>query len=61
MREGVEVTVSGERATVTGIVILSVRFDGQGIRERYGYTRTFVRRDGRWQIVGARLTKAGAA
>ncbi len=58
--EDVKVKVSGERATVTGIVVLSVRFDGQGIRERYGYTRTFVRRDGRWQIVAAQLTRAGA-
>ncbi len=58
--EDVVVTVSGERATVTGIVVLSVRFDGQGIRERYGYTRTFVRRDGRWRIVTARLTRSGA-
>ncbi|MBA3716373.1 MAG: nuclear transport factor 2 family protein [Pyrinomonadaceae bacterium] len=58
--EDVEVKVSGEQATVTGIVVVSVRFDGQGIRERYGYTRTFAKRDRRWRIVAARLTRAGA-
>ncbi len=58
--EDVEVSVSGERETVTGTVVVSVRFDGRGIRERYGYTRTYVRRDGRWRIVAAQLTKTGA-
>lgn len=58
--EDVEVSVSGGRATVTGIVVASVRLDGQGIRERYGYTRTFAWRDGRWRIVSAQLTPAGA-
>ncbi len=58
--EDVKVKVSGERATVTGVVVVSVRFDGQGIRERYEYMRTYAKRDGRWRIVTAQLTKAGA-
>ncbi|MGI8566112.1 MAG: nuclear transport factor 2 family protein [Pyrinomonadaceae bacterium] len=58
--EDVEVKVSGERATVTGFIVVSVRLDGQGIRERLRYTRTYAKRDGRWQIVAAQLTMAGA-
>ncbi len=58
--EDVKVKVSGERATVTGSVVVSVRFDGQAIRERYGYMRTFAKRDGRWQIMAAHLSRTNA-
>lgn len=51
-----EVTVKfeGERATVTGILAVLPKED-KNARRRYFYTRTFVMRDGRWQIRTAGL------
>ena len=51
----VTVRIEGERATVSGI--LTTRPDGgdKNSRRRYFYTRTFVSRDGRRQILEARL------
>jgi hypothetical protein len=51
----VTVRIEGERATVSGI--LTTRPDGgdRNSRRRYFYTRTFVSRDGRRQILEARL------
>ena len=51
----VTVRIEGERATVSGI--LTKRPDGgdKNSRRRYFYTRTFVSRDGRRQILEARL------
>ena len=54
--EDVEVRISGERATIIGRAVLQVRFDEQEISEQYCYTRTFARRQGRWQIIAAQLT-----
>src|SRR5215211_3896718 len=47
--------LEGERATVSGI--LSTRPDGgdKNSRRRYFYTRTFVSRDGRRQVLTSRL------
>jgi len=51
----VTVRIEGERATVSGI--LSTRPDGgdKNSRRRYFYTRTFVSRDGRRQVLTSRL------
>jgi ketosteroid isomerase-like protein len=49
----VTVRVEGERAIVTGV--LNVIPKDKNARRRYFYTRTFVRRDGRWQIRTAGL------
>lgn len=45
----VKVKIEGERAIVTGILAVIPKED-KNARRRYLYTRTFVRRDGRWQI-----------
>jgi hypothetical protein len=51
----VTVRIEGERATVSGI--LTTRPDGgdRNSRRRYFYTRTFVSRDGRRQVLTSRL------
>ncbi len=49
----VTVRIEGERAIVTGV--LAVIPKDKSARHRYFYTRTFVRRDGRWQIRTAGL------
>jgi ketosteroid isomerase-like protein len=51
----VQVRIDGERAVVTGHAVLKAQFDEQDISQRYLYTRTFARRDGRWQIITARI------
>lgn len=50
----VTVKIEGERATVTGVLAIRPKED-KSARRRYFYTRTFVRRDDRWQIVTAAL------
>lgn len=45
----VKVKIEGERAIVTGILAVIPKED-KSARRRYFYTRTFVQRDGRWQI-----------
>ena len=45
----VTVRIEGERAIVTGVLAVVPKED-KSARRRYFYTRTFVRRDGRWQI-----------
>ena len=53
--EGVEVSIAGERATVTGRLTLIGRLDEEVVSVRYFYTRTFVRRGGGWRITTARM------
>ena len=45
----VTVKIEGERATVSGILAVNPKGKDKSTRRRYFYTRTFVRRDGRWQ------------
>lgn len=42
--------VNGERASVSGILIVTPNGGDKKARRRYFYTRTFVSRDGRWQV-----------
>ena len=51
----VTVRIEGERATVTGILAVVPKGKDKSARRRYFYTRTFVRREGRWQILDAGL------
>jgi len=46
--------IEGERATVSGILAVTLK-EEKSARRRYFYTRTFVRRDGRWQILTSAL------
>ena len=53
----VQVVMSGSEALVTGTAKLSARFRGRAYTTpRYGYTRHFERRGGRWQIVSCEFT-----
>jgi ketosteroid isomerase-like protein len=51
----VTVRIEGERAVVTGILAVVPKGKDKSGRRRYFYTRTFVRREGRWQIRTAGL------
>jgi hypothetical protein len=51
----VAVKIEGERATVTGILAVVPKGGEKDSRRRYFYTRTFVRRDNRWQALTSRL------
>ena len=50
--DGVNVVVSGREALVTGTAKLSFSLRGRDVTTpRYGYTRRYVKRGGRWQLV----------
>jgi ketosteroid isomerase-like protein len=49
---GVEVAVNGDTAHVTGTAVVRGTYRGEPfVTTPYNYTRTYERRDGRWQIV----------
>ncbi|MGH9901296.1 MAG: nuclear transport factor 2 family protein [Pyrinomonadaceae bacterium] len=52
---GVTVRIERERATLSGILTAKPVGGGKDSRRRYFYTRNFLRRDGRWQILTAGL------
>lgn len=55
--DDVQVVVSGGEAWVTGTARLSGRFrEREYTTPRYGYTRHFERRGGRWQIVSCEFS-----
>ena len=55
--EDVQVVVDGNEAFVTGTARLSGSFRGREFNTpRYGYTRHFEKRGGRWQIVSVEFT-----
>ncbi len=56
----VGVTVEGERATVSGILTARPPGADKKARPRYFYTRSFARRDGRWQVISSRLVSLNA-
>jgi hypothetical protein len=52
---GVEVTINGNTARVTGEAVVRGNYRGRPfVTTPYNYMRTFERRDGRWQIVSVR-------
>ncbi|HYO90656.1 MAG TPA: nuclear transport factor 2 family protein [Pyrinomonadaceae bacterium] len=52
---GVEVTVSGDTARLTGQAVVRGNYRGRPFMTTpYNYTRTYERRDGQWQIVSVR-------
>jgi ketosteroid isomerase-like protein len=57
----VSVTVEGERAVVSGILIARPSGGDKKARPRYFYTRSCARRDDRWQVVSSRLVSGGVA
>ena len=60
--EEVQARVYGDTVILSGRVITqSKRPDGTEVREASRYTDTYVRRDGRWQVVASHLSNAPAA
>ena len=53
--KGVEVTVEGDTARVTGEAVVRGNYRGRPfVTTPYSYMRTYERRDGRWQMVSVR-------
>ena len=55
--DDIEVRLFSETAIVTGRSTLRVAFKGQSNRSAFRYTRVYVKRDGRWQVVAQQLTR----
>jgi ketosteroid isomerase-like protein len=52
---GVEVAVDGDTAQVTGTAVVRSTYRGESyVTTPYSYTRSYERRNGRWQIVSVR-------
>ena len=50
------VHVYGDTAVVTGLVLISGRFNGQDVSTQSRYIKVYVKRKGRWQVVAAQAT-----
>lgn len=58
--EGVSVSVSGDDAWVNGHAVLTAGFRGrQYTTPRYSFTRHYVKREGRWQILSCEFSFFG--
>jgi ketosteroid isomerase-like protein len=57
----VSVSVEGERATVSGVLTARPPGGDEKARLRYFYTRSFARRDDRWQVISSRLVSLSAS
>jgi ketosteroid isomerase-like protein len=49
----------GDTVILIGKVVAESRRDGKAVREESRYTDTYVKRDGRWQVVASHLSNAG--
>lgn len=57
--EEVRARVYGETVILTGLVVTEVQRDGKTIStEQQRYTDTYVKRNGRWQVVASHLSNA---
>ena len=54
--EGVQSRAYGETVILTGRVVAEYERDGKTVKEPSRYTDTYVRRDGRWQVVASHLS-----
>ena len=52
-----DVRVDGDTTTVTGRVLAKVMLEGEVVSSRFGYTRIYVKRKGRWQVTQSRTTR----
>jgi len=55
--EDVRSRAYGDTVILTGRVVTEYERDGKTVTERSRYTDTYVRRDGRWQVVASHLSK----
>ena len=57
--EDVQARVYGDTVVLTGRVVTEYQRDGQTMsKEQQRYTDTYVKRDGRWQVVASHLSNA---
>lgn len=57
--EDVQARVYGDTVILTGRVVMQYQRDGQTVsKEEQRYTDTYVRRNGRWQVVASHLSNA---
>jgi ketosteroid isomerase-like protein len=55
--EGVQARAYGDTVILTGRVVTEYQRDGQTMsKEQQRYTDTYVRRNGRWQVVASHLS-----
>lgn len=54
--EDVRSRAYGETVILIGTVVTEYERDGKTLKERSRYTDTYVRRDGRWQVVASHLS-----
>lgn len=54
--EDVQARVYGETVILTGRVVTEYNRDGKTVKEQSLYTDTYVRRNGRWQVVASHLS-----
>lgn len=57
--EDVRSRVYGDTVVLTGIVISEWKQNGLPMSDRSRYTDTYVRRNGKWQVVASHLSSAG--
>ena len=50
------VRLFGDTAVVTGLVLISGRFNDQDVSTQSRYMKVYVKRSGRWQVVAAQAT-----
>jgi len=59
--EGVQSRAYGDTVILLGVVVTEYEREGKAVSEQSRYTDTYVRRDGRWQVVASHLSNAPAA
>ena len=57
--ENVQSRVYGETVILIGLVVSEWKQNGQPMSDRSRYTDTYVKRNGKWQVVASHLSKAG--
>jgi ketosteroid isomerase-like protein len=58
-QDGFDVRFDGGTATVTGRATITVLVEDAEVSGRFTYTRVYVRRRGRWQVIQSRTTYVG--
>lgn len=59
--EGVQARIYGDTVILTGRVIAEYQRDGKTMgKEQQRYTDTYVKRQGRWQVVASHLSNESA-
>lgn len=59
--ENVRSRAYGDTVILIGTVVTEYERDGKTVKERSRYTDTYVRRDGRWQVVASHLSNVEEA